>query len=107
MIFGAVKRTESFAKMARTNGRIPVAYYTLLEKSKPWWTTLARGFQKRRNGGLWNWVIILSCSIYILTILEISPISAALLRTKEVPQTSSELLVQLGMRNGTTLHPRG
>jgi hypothetical protein len=35
MIFGAVKRTEPFAKMARTNGRIPVARYTLLEKSKP------------------------------------------------------------------------
>jgi hypothetical protein len=33
MIFGAVKWTEPFAKMARTNGRIPVAHYTLLEKA--------------------------------------------------------------------------
>jgi hypothetical protein len=106
MIFGAVKRTEPFAKMARTDGRIPVARYTLLEKTKPWWTTFARGFQRRRNGGSWNWIIILSCSSYMLAILGISPISAALLWTKEVPQTSSELLVQLEMRNGSTLHPR-
>jgi hypothetical protein len=105
MIFGAVKRTEPFAKMARTDGRIPVARYTLLEKTKPWWTTFARGFQRRRNGGSWNWVLILSCSIYMLAILGISPISAALLGTKEVPQTSSEVLVHLEMRNGTTIHP--
>jgi hypothetical protein len=105
MIFGAVKATEPFAKMAKTKGRVPVAHYTLLEKTKPWWTTLARGFQKRRNGGLWNWAVILSCSIYILAILGISPISAALLGTKEVLQTSSEVLVQLEMRNGSTLHP--
>jgi hypothetical protein len=106
MTFGAVKRTEPFAKMARTDGRVPVARYTLFEKTKPWWTTLVRGFQKRRNGGSYNWVIILSCSIYILAILGISPISAALLGTKEVLQRNPEVLVQLEMRNGKTLHPR-
>jgi hypothetical protein len=104
MLLDAVKRTEPFAKMARMNG-IPVANYTLLEKSKPWWTTFARGFQRRRNGGSWNWVIILSSGIYILAILGISPISAAFLVTKEVLQTNSEAVVQLKMRDGTTLHP--
>jgi len=106
IILGAVKRTGPFARMAETNGRIPVARYTLLEKAKPWWKTLHRGFQGRRNGGSWNWVTILSCSIYILAILGISPMSAALLRTEEMHQTSSETLGRLEMRNGLMVQPR-
>ena len=106
IILGAVKRTGPFARMGKTDGRIPVARYTLLEKAKPWWTTLTRGFQRRRNGGLWNWVTILSCSTYILAILGISPMSAALLRTKEIHQTSPETLARLEMRNGLMLQPR-
>jgi hypothetical protein len=105
MLLGAVKRTDAFAKMARANGRIPLARYTLLERSKPWWTTFARGFQRRRNGGSWNWCLILSCGTYILAILGISPISAAILGTKEVLQTTSEVFVQLEIPNGTTLRP--
>jgi hypothetical protein len=106
MVFGAVKRTDPFAKMAKTSGRIPVARYTLLEKTKPWWTTLARGFQRKRNGGSWNWVTILSSSLYILAILGISPMSAALLGTKEVHETIPEALVHLTMRNGSIIQPR-
>jgi len=106
IILGAVKRTGPFARMGKTDGRIPVARYTLLEKAKPWWTTLTRGFQRRRNGGSWNWVTILSCSTYILAILGISPMSAALLRTKEIHQTSPETLARLEMRNGLMLQPR-
>jgi len=106
VILDAVKRTESFARMAKPEGRVPVARYTLLEKTKPWWTTLAQGFQKKRNGGSMNWVLILSCSIYILAILGISPISAALLDSKEVQQTSPAALVRLAMPNGSMLHPR-
>lgn len=44
--------------------------------------------------------------MYILAIAGKSPISAALLGTKEVPQISPEVLVQLEFRNGSTLHPR-
>ncbi|KAH3984651.1 hypothetical protein HBH98_160680 [Parastagonospora nodorum] len=106
VIFGAVKRTEPFARMAKPEGRVPVARYTLLEKTKPWWTTLAQGFQKKRNGGSMNWVLILSCSLYILAILGISPISAALLDSKEVQQTSPAALVRLAMPAGSMLHPR-
>jgi len=106
IVLGAVKRTEPFARMAKTNGRIPVARYTLLEKAKPWWTTLTRGFQRRRNGGSWNWVTILSCSTYILAILGISPMSAALLSTKEMRQESPETLARLELRNGLMLQPR-
>ncbi|PZC93347.1 DUF3433 domain containing protein, partial [Pyrenophora tritici-repentis] len=106
MVFGAVKMTDPFARMSKASERTPVARYTILETTKPWWTTLAQGFQKRRNGGSWNWVMILSSSIYILAILGISPMSAALLRSKEVQQKSSEAVVQLTMPNGATLRPR-
>ena len=87
-------------------GKVPVARYTLLEKSKPWWTTLAHGFQRRRNAGSWSWVVILSCIAYILAMLGISPISAALLTTKEVQHSKSEATTQLIPRNGSTIAPR-
>lgn len=106
VILGAVKRTEPFARMAKPESRVPVARYTLLEKTKPWWTTLAQGFQKKRNGGSMNWVLILSCSIYILAILGISPISSALLDSKEVQQTSPAALVRLAMPDESMLNPR-
>lgn len=106
MILGAIKRTEPFAKMAKPEDCVPVARYTLLEKAKPWWITLGQGFQKKRNGGSMNWILVLSCSIYVLAILGVSPISAALLDTKEVQQTSSAPLVRLAMPNGSILQPR-
>lgn len=84
MILGALKRTEPFARLAKSITHVPVARYTLLEKSKPWWTTFAHGFQKRRNPGSWSWAIILSSASFILAILGISPLSAALLSTKTV-----------------------
>ena len=105
-IIAAVKRTEVFARMAKPMGKVPVARYTLLEKSKPWWTTLAHGFQRRRNAGSWSWVVILSCIAYILAMLGISPISAALLTTKEVQHSKSEATTQLIPRNGSTIAPR-
>jgi hypothetical protein len=106
MILAAVKRTEPFARMARPEGKVPVARYTLLEKSKPWWTTLTHGFQRKRNAGSWSWVLILSCIAYISAILGISPISAALLTTEEVHHSISEAVTQLTPRNGSTIHPR-
>jgi hypothetical protein len=105
-ILVAVKRTEVFARMAKPMDKVLVARYTLLEKSKPWWTTLAHGFQKRRNARSWSWVVILSCIVYILAMLGISPISAALLTTKEVQHSKSEALTQLTLRNGSMIHPR-
>lgn len=35
MIFNAVKRTEPFVRLVKPIGRIPIARYTLLEKSNP------------------------------------------------------------------------
>jgi hypothetical protein len=83
-VLGALKRTEPFARLARPVGDVPVARYTLLEKSKPWWTMFAHGFSKKRNPGSWSWAIILSSFAFILAILGISPLSSALLSTRDV-----------------------
>ncbi|KAH6616889.1 hypothetical protein C7974DRAFT_319174 [Boeremia exigua] len=104
MVLGAVKRTEPYARLAKTLGNVPVARYTLLEKPKPWWTTLLHGFQKKRHGGSRNWAIIASCIVYILAILGISPISAALLSSKEVQKGDTESFVRLALRNDSA-HP--
>jgi hypothetical protein len=106
MILGAMKRTEPFARLAQPLGRIPISRYTLLEKSKPWWTTLSHSFQKKRHGGSRNWALMASCIVYILAILAISPISAALLGSAEVRQASPETFVRLAIRNNSALRPR-
>jgi hypothetical protein len=106
MVLGALTRTEPFARLAKPIGHIPVSRYTLLMKSKPWWTTLLHGFQKKRNGGSRNWAMILSCIVYVLAILGISPISAALLSTREVEHSSSKDFARLTIRNDSALHPR-
>lgn len=106
MVLGALKRTEPFARLARSIKHIPVARYTLLEKSKPWWTTLSHAFQKRRNGGSRNWAMILSCLAYIVAIIGISPMSAALLGTDEVQQSEAETFTRLTTRRDSALNPR-
>jgi hypothetical protein len=107
MILGAIKRTESFARLAKPIERVPIARYTLLEKSKPWWTTLFQGFQKKRNGGTINWALVLSSTAYILAILGISPMSAALLGSKEVRQSRTESFKRLVVSNtSSALSPR-
>jgi hypothetical protein len=108
MVLGAIKRTEPYARMAREIRSTPIARYTLLEKPKPWWITLVHGFQKKRNGGSRNWAIIASCVVYILAILGISPISAALLSSKEIQKAYTESFVRLALHNDLVhpLHPR-
>jgi hypothetical protein len=105
VIFSTMKRTEPFARLAKPLECIPVARYTLLEKSKPWWTTLSHGFQKKRNGGSWNLAMVLSCIGYVLAILGISPMSAALLSTKEVEDASFEAFGRLNTRDDSPLSP--
>jgi hypothetical protein len=106
MILGAMKRTEPFARLAKPLENTPISRYTLLEKSKPWWTTLSHSFQKKRHGGSRNWALMASCIVYILAILGVSPISAALLGSREVRQARSENFDRLVIRNNSALRPR-
>jgi hypothetical protein len=83
MVLEAIKRTEPCARLAMPTEKVPVARHTLLEKSRPWWITLVHGFQKERNGGSWSYPAIFSSIVFILAMIRISPLSAALLTTKE------------------------
>ncbi|KAF3037637.1 hypothetical protein E8E12_004924 [Didymella heteroderae] len=106
MVLGALKRTEPFARLARPIGQVPVARYTLLEKSKPWWTTFAHGFQKKRNPGSWSWAVILSSFAFILAILGISPLSSALLSTKDIQVRTPTNLSRLVLNNTPAVRAR-
>lgn len=106
MILGAMKRTEPFARLARQSGHIPLARHTVLEKSRPWWTTLFHGLQKSRNGGSRSWPIVLSCATFILATLGISPLSATLLSLKEVKWTTPTELTRFSLQNPSLARPR-
>jgi hypothetical protein len=77
-----VQRTEPWARMARPSSSVPGATFTILEKPRSWWVALTSGLRKNRNGGVRSWVVVLCCTVHILAVLVISPLSAALLGTK-------------------------
>jgi hypothetical protein len=106
MILSAVKRTEPFVRLAKPIKQVPTARYTLLEKPKPWWITFAHGFQKRRNGGYWSCTLIFTCMAYILAMLGISTLSAALLTTQERQHSTSATVSRFALNNASTLVPR-
>lgn len=86
MLFDDVKRTEPYARLARSEGA--KASSSILHSAGPWWTALYDGFSKKKNGRR-SWVLICAAFINILGFLAISPLSSAYLYTEElnVPQT--------------------
>jgi hypothetical protein len=82
-----VQQTEPYVRMARPSSSVPGATYTILEKPRLWWITLSNGLRRNRNGGTRSWVIVLCCTVHIVAVLVISPLSAALLGTKIVQRT--------------------
>jgi hypothetical protein len=101
MLLDAVKRVEPFARMARAEP--PEAKYTVLEKSRPWWTTLFHGFHKTKNGGKRSWLVILTSGVFIIAILGLSPISAALLSTQDVQGSRSIPMTRLSFNDQSAL----
>jgi hypothetical protein len=106
MLLNAMKRTEPFARLARSKPDVPAARHTLLEKPRPWWTTLVHGFQSQKNGGVKSWAIILSCAVFILAALAISPISAALLGIKEIQVSNPVELARFELNRDSVLQPQ-
>ncbi|KAJ4989425.1 hypothetical protein SVAN01_05150 [Stagonosporopsis vannaccii] len=106
MILGAMKRTEPFARLARQTAYIPTGRHTVLEKSRPWWTTLVHGLQKKRNGGSRSWSMVLSSAAFILAVLGISPLSATLLYTKEVQWRTPAELTRFSQSSPYVAQPR-
>lgn len=105
MLFDDIRRTEPFARLARPSDSIPKASRTILETPREWWTTLAHGFDKQKNGGRRSWVIILAYAVNVLAFLTISPISSALLGIDEVSVPRSVEMIRLVAAKDSPMSP--
>jgi hypothetical protein len=105
ILFDDVKRTEPFARLARSAGSVPSASRTILETPRTWWVTLAHGFNKKRNGGQRSWVLIMACLINVLAFLGISPLSSALLHTDEIQISRPLEVTRLVPKKNSALKP--
>jgi hypothetical protein len=95
-----VQRTEPFARMARPSSSVPGAALSVLEKPRSWWVTLTSGMRTDRNGGFRRWVVVLCCTVHILAVLVISPLSAALLGTKVLQTTVDSVSMERTVPTG-------
>jgi hypothetical protein len=94
------QRTEPWARMARPSSSVPGATFTILEKPRSWWVALTSGMRKNRNGGVRSWVVVLCCTVHILAVLVISPLSAALLGTKVLQITVDSVSMKRAVPTG-------
>lgn len=105
MIFDDVKRTEPFARLAKPPGKIPRASRTIFEIPRVWYITLAHAFSKKKNGGRRSWIIILSCLVYVVAFLLISPLSSTLLGSEEVQIPQPFKITRLIPASDRTIQP--
>jgi hypothetical protein len=105
ILFDDVKRTEPFARLARSTGSVPSASRTLLETPRAWWVTLVHGFQKKHNGGQRSWILIMACLINVLAFLAISPLSSALLAVDDIRISEPFELTRLVPKRDAALKP--
>lgn len=82
MISNDIKRTEPFARLARTE-QLGVEH-TLLYTPKAWWSTISEGFARKRNAGRIGWTLVLSSLITGICILAVSTLSSSLLASEPV-----------------------
>lgn len=82
MLLNDVKRTEPLARMAKDGGG--PAKHTIWKVPGAWWTALADGFSKKKNGGHWSWLLIAASITNIIGFLIISPLSASLLESTDI-----------------------
>lgn len=84
MLLEDVKRTEPFARLARSGLKGAAASSTILQAPGAWWNALADGFSKKKNGGRRSWLLVSSALINIVAFLIISPLMPSLLESKNV-----------------------
>ena len=87
MISNDIKRTEPFARLARSE-QFDVEQ-TLLYTSKAWWSTFREGCIRKRNLGQVNWILVLSSLATGLSILALSSLSSSLLASEQVALRSN------------------
>lgn len=84
IIFEDVKRTEPFARLAKSPSAGATAYGTLLQTPKSWWAISYDIIFKRKLVGKTGWSLIAALMVHVLALIAISPLSSALLATEEV-----------------------
>lgn len=87
MISNDIKRTEPFARLARSE-QFDVEH-TLLYTSKAWWSTFREGCVRKRNLGKVNWILALSSLATGISILALSSLSSSLLAAEQVALRSN------------------
>jgi hypothetical protein len=87
MISNDIKRTEPFARLARSE-QFDVEQ-TLLYTSKAWWSTFREGCMRKRNLGQVNWILVLSSLATAINILALSSLSSSLLAAEQVALRSN------------------
>lgn len=92
MLFDDVKRTEPYARLARTEGS--KASSSILQTPGPWWVAIYDGFAKKRNGRR-SEVLIFASLLNILGILAISPLSSAYLYSEDLVVPHSQEFYRL------------
>ncbi|KAF2448838.1 hypothetical protein P171DRAFT_518289 [Karstenula rhodostoma CBS 690.94] len=80
MIFTDFRRTEPFAKMARSPTSASIS---VLHVPGAWWKMLVEAFSRKKNGGVINWPLANATTIFVIANLAISSMSASFLTTVE------------------------
>ncbi|PVH93069.1 hypothetical protein DM02DRAFT_604449 [Periconia macrospinosa] len=84
MLFDDVKRTEPFHRLTKAYPKGASGANTILQTRPAWWSALADGFSKKKNGGQRSTALIYSAMINITAFLLISPLSSSLLTSRTV-----------------------
>ncbi|KAF2129747.1 hypothetical protein P153DRAFT_366257 [Dothidotthia symphoricarpi CBS 119687] len=82
MIFDDIKRTESFARLARP-GQADTSF-ALQYVPKAWWKSIVKACSKKQNGGHVGWLLLFSSIATGLSVLAVSTLSSSLLVPEQV-----------------------
>ncbi|KAJ5986192.1 hypothetical protein N7451_010557 [Penicillium sp. IBT 35674x] len=81
ILFDDVKRTEIYARLARTEGAMAMS--SILKTPGAWWNALYDGFSKKKHGRR-SWVLVCAAFLNIIGFMAISSLSSAYLFADDV-----------------------
>jgi Protein of unknown function (DUF3433) len=84
MLLDEIKRTESFARMARAATGGVEASTSILQALEAWWNAFGDGLSKAKNGGKRSYLLLCCASVNIVGFLFISPLSSSLLSSQDL-----------------------
>lgn len=92
-----IRRTEVFARLSAS---VPTsASSTLLFPLRAWWNDIVDGLSKSKNNGSRSWALVLASAVNVLSLLVISPLSAAFLAPQNVELAQETAFTRLGLES--------